>query len=162
MIAVGTRQRFSWKGRSVAATRRNAQLYQQELLDDLHLLESTQPLTLSSWEGHGWDRSYANEAGAWSFVELTSATQLREEGKVLQHCVGNYAAYCARNRSAIISLRLGDTRCITIELNLSTKQVVQARGHRNRGANTTEKEIIEAWHKEVVQATGRERGASTE
>jgi hypothetical protein len=82
--------------------------------------------------------------------ELTESRKLTEEGKSMKHCVGSYAFYCAKGKSAIFSLRkysgglLMDIMA-TIEVNLSLQRVVQAKAKMNRPISEEAKKYMEAW-----------------
>jgi hypothetical protein len=72
----------------------------------------------------------------WRFLELTNSTQLRAEGAALHHCVASYAYRCWRGDSRIWSLRVERAgtmhHALTIEVDMRTRSVVQARGRANR------------------------------
>ncbi len=72
--------------------------------------------------------------------ELTFPAQLVAEGKVMHHCVGSYVQACRHGKSAIFSLRTAANdgssapwkSHITIEVDRSTRKIVQIRGKNNR------------------------------
>jgi hypothetical protein len=137
---------FTWKGRSVRAVLERSAEY-------LRLQEHGSYAYRSyRWQGHGWDWTPDNPAQCkWSFVELTSGEELFEEGRAMHHCVASYAGRCVSGYSAIVSVRSEDSRCITVEINPRTKQVVQAKGLCNRQATTEEQTAIGLWMKAVVR-----------
>jgi hypothetical protein len=142
---------FSWQGRSVLATLERSLAYHQQL---------KRPWSGYNWSAHGWDWVMDQPSlGRWSFIELTSGEELFYEGEAMHHCVASYAPRCASGYSAIVSLRLDDVRRITVELNPSTKQVIQARGSSNRNATTEEKSVIGSWMNEVVKPDKPRRGS---
>jgi len=85
----------------------------------------------------------------WQIVELTDSAQLRKEGSALHHCVASYAWRCRSGISSIWSLRLwrGEKfrHVLTIEVNLSKRAVVQARGLNNRNACGKPRQLLESW-----------------
>jgi hypothetical protein len=79
----------------------------------------------------------------------------------MHHCVACYAGRCVSGHSAIVSVRSGDSRCVTVEINPLTKQVVQAKGLCNRQATTEEQTAIGLWLKAVVQPDAMEEAATS-
>jgi hypothetical protein len=75
----------------------------------------------------------------WQLMELTNGAQLRTEGTALRHCVASYADRCWRGASRIWSLRVhrGERvrHLLTIEVDMTRRAVVQARGWGNRAAS---------------------------
>jgi hypothetical protein len=85
----------------------------------------------------------------WEVMELTNGAQLRAEGSALHHCVASYADRCWRGSSRIWSLRVrrGEkTRpVLTIEVDMKTRAVVQARGWSNRPASGKPLRLLHDW-----------------
>jgi PcfJ-like protein len=82
--------------------------------------------------------------------ELTESRRLSEEGKAMKHCVGSYAFYCAKGKSAIFSLRKYSGGILldimaTIEVNLALQRVVQAKAKMNKPISDEAKKYMEAW-----------------
>jgi len=82
--------------------------------------------------------------------ELTESKRLIEEGKKMRHCVGSYAFYCAKGKSAIFSLRKYSSEILletmaTIEVNLSLKRVVQAKAKMNKQVSDEARKYLDAW-----------------
>lgn len=82
--------------------------------------------------------------------ELTESRKLTEEGKSMKHCVGSYAFYCAKGKSAIFSLRKYSGGLLldimaTIEVNLALQRVVQAKAKMNKPISEEAKKYMEAW-----------------
>jgi len=69
----------------------------------------------------------------------------------MNHCVGRYAHRCANNQSAIVSLRCNNAKAVTLELDTSTLEVIQARGKYNQLPSAPQKRITELWHRSVVK-----------
>jgi hypothetical protein len=82
----------------------------------------------------------------YDFVELTTSEQLQAEGTALRHCVADYARYCWRGWSRIWSLRsTRGTRTksiVTIEVDPTRREIVQAKGFRNRRPTSHERALI--------------------
>lgn len=81
----------------------------------------------------------------WSVAELTSSQELRDEGSSLRHCVGSYGLSCFEKRSAILSLMNNGKKSATLEINLSSKRLIQARGLANRALTAKEARAVEEW-----------------
>jgi hypothetical protein len=85
----------------------------------------------------------------WELTELTTGAQLRAEGIALRHCVASYGFVSWTGKSRIFSLRLRRELILrpvlTIEIQLTTRTVVQARGYRNRLASRRHRRILELW-----------------
>jgi hypothetical protein len=82
--------------------------------------------------------------------ELTESRRLTEEGKLMKHCVGSYAYYCAKGKSAIFSLRKYSGGILldimaTIEVNLALQRVVQAKAKMNKPISEEAKKYMESW-----------------
>lgn len=96
-------------------------------------------------------RRYAFSWGGLEILVPEHAGEIVSEGKILQHCVGGYAARHMAGRLAILFLRRQEdlkTPYITIEMNGSTLK--QAHGYRNEGDGATDplerhKEFFELW-----------------
>lgn len=103
---------------------------------------------------HRWDPTFTsfkfeegqgNNKTTWTIVELTSSSELREEGSELRHCVFSYAQSCFEKRIAILSLMNNGKKTGTLEINLASKQLVQARGKANRSLNAKELRAVNEW-----------------
>ncbi len=85
----------------------------------------------------------------WRIIELVSSQELEEEGRILGHCVATYASSCRNRVSSIWSVRLETatdaTRRLTLELNVKRKEIVQARGLRNRLPDAKEMAVLKRW-----------------
>jgi len=88
----------------------------------------------------------------WLIVELTDAMALQAEGASLRHCVLSYARWAAQASCAIFSLRAdrgaggaGCVSCVTIQVGLPARQIVQARGLCNRAPAADEWFAIRQW-----------------
>ncbi|MFN0247009.1 MAG: PcfJ domain-containing protein [Kofleriaceae bacterium] len=136
---------FSWSGRSPVAAHEAAALYAQQVSAMYGYVEHV------LWSSHGWDWSDAKSE--WSILELCSARELAAESAAMIHCVAGYSNRCASAASAIFSARFKKERAFTIELEPSTRRVVQARGTRNRECTAAEMAVVERWLHETSQST---------
>ena len=88
-------------------------------------------------------------AAMWDVVELTDPAQLRIEGGALHHCVASYAERCRRGTSRIWSIRLRRAdkvrHCLTIEVDIRRRAIVQARGWRNRSPAGMPLRLLREW-----------------
>lgn len=84
--------------------------------------------------------------------EILSAKELIKEGAELKHCVASYAYSIRNKRTSIFSLgqqvpAIGEdiNKLITVEVDLKSRRVVQARGWCNRFMNEEERRIVKGW-----------------
>jgi hypothetical protein len=107
----------------------------------------------AKWPGHGYDWEFLDENdNVWSFRELTSGRQLLQEGREMHHCVQSYAERCLTGLDSIFSLSLNARRCLTIQVNPTRKNIVQARGLCNRRPTPEEDFVMGLWGKEVLNS----------
>lgn len=87
----------------------------------------------------------------YSLIELTNSEALYEEGYEMSHCVAEYEYDCIEGRTAIFSIRKSYAdvveRLATIEVNLETRFIVQAKASYNDPISKEAKEIVEEWAK---------------
>lgn len=85
----------------------------------------------------------------WRISELLSSAELKAEGRAMSHCVASYSNSCKSRTSGIWSLTSESfcnvTSMVTIEINLKSKEIVQARGKRNRKPEEKEWQMILKW-----------------
>ena len=162
---------FSWKGRTPRSALLQAQEYQQLLtIRELTIYEvrvenglivrtSRESNRYQKWAGNGLSWIWDEGSSSWSFIELTSTMELIVEGSTLMHCVASYDSTCSSGTYAIVSMRRNDRPKITIQLELSSSKVIQARGICNRDASHEEWQAIHAWLKLWVkrESEGRPR-----
>ena len=145
----GTRE-FSWSGRGFARSVQEAQLY-VDVAFRRGWPYKRRRRPLLRWRTHGWDWELEIQGARWSFVELSSSVELREEGQAMRHCVGSYDYSCHIGNSAIFSVRVDEQRELTIELRLPTLALAQVYGKCNRTATRSEREIVERWLNSAVR-----------
>jgi hypothetical protein len=68
----------------------------------------------------------------------------------MEHCVGSYDERCSLQESAIISLRLNKKRCLTIEMQPISRELLQVSGFSNRPATQHEMQVIQQWLTKIV------------
>ena len=133
---------FSWKGRTAGNVIEGSAEYLQKLEavgEDVH------------WDYHGLDWRFQDDSDrVWTVNEITSGKELSREGKSLMHCAGEYASRCLAGTAAIFSMKCNQERVATIELDGSLKNVLQARGYKNRMLNQQERSIMNLWFHQVV------------
>jgi hypothetical protein len=74
-------------------------------------------------------------------------TDIKEEGKVLSHCVGSYIDRVIRGETQIIFLRKA-TGIPLVTLEVRGKVLIQAKGFANRGITKEEQGFIKTYAKE--------------
>ena len=92
----------------------------------------------------------AQERLKWKVTELLSLQALAAEGRALQHCVATYVTACSRRVTAIFSITAEDVlgnveRLGTIEVQISTSRVVQAKAKRNTQLGAAARAVLEKW-----------------
>lgn len=138
-------KQFSWKGRTPNNVVDLSAEYQSERMiigDELQ------------WKPHGMDWSYQpDRLKSWLIKEITSASELYQEGKRMNHCVGMYLQDCLSKKHAIFSMVFNQINVATIQLDLRKKCIVQALGPMNSLLNKDQKEILDKWLREAVLHT---------
>ena len=98
------------------------------------------------WAGAGYDRIMNTGEAFW---ELTTAADLRTEGREMCHCVAGYARACADGKAVIMSYRStldADWMArLSIHLNPREKRLVEVRGHCNRLPTEAEWATLDRW-----------------
>jgi hypothetical protein len=88
-------------------------------------------------------------ARVWAIRELLSSRALWAEGRAMHHCVATYAGRCLRSRSTIWSMTVQDRdglrRVLTVEVDPSAREVVQARRCFNRPPYPKDREVLNLW-----------------
>ena len=99
----------------------------------------------------GYDRVEGEPGNQRRFfiTELLGTAELRAEGAAMHHCVGTYGGSCQSGRTAIFSLKAdvgaGPDRLATIEVDVRTRQIRQARAKRNAPLRPLDVRILHAW-----------------
>lgn len=144
---------FSMKGRGVLPLLREMEAWHAGLAKE-------RSFTAYRWNPSGfkpaeYDRSPRfgkDKKKIWRINELTSSSELREEGRRMNHCVLSYAKAAAAGQVSIWSLSLengegetGNWSMLTLEVHNQAKAVVQARGRFNRFSTAEERSIVREW-----------------
>ncbi|TAE06118.1 MAG: hypothetical protein EAZ95_19360 [Bacteroidetes bacterium] len=149
---------YSMKGRTISALLRQTEEWHEELrrlaqqrakarYKRVDLTWETSGIYGCSYEvGNRENKSYQR----FSIRELLSSEALREEGREQRHCVSSYDRSCADKVNAIFTMHIKkqgvpEQTAVTIQVRLSTMEIVQAKGARNRSITPTEREVIERW-----------------
>jgi len=147
---------FEMKGRSPEVLLASVEAWHREL----NRGATKEARGRGKWEScgiPGFDLSLGNAkkgtARLWKIRELTNYAELCREGREMKHCVYSYANSCARGRTSIWTMTLdrqnnGQQKCVTIEVNVQTKAIVQVKGKCNRGIDRQEMDILGAWASE--------------
>ncbi|MBA4852577.1 PcfJ domain-containing protein [Emticicia sp. BO119] len=90
------------------------------------------------------------KANQYKMVELLSNKELMDEGNKMNHCVATYSSYCSKGRTRIVSLRKYQCgfemeRLATIEVNLASGRVVQAKYRFNKPISEKAKSLLTQW-----------------
>lgn len=133
---------FRWSGRTLAAVRRAVDAHYQELQ---RLTQVRRRAHALSWPSVGVDATLEIDGVYWSFTELTDSISLLRETQRMHHCVHGYAFACWQRRCAIVTVTRAGAPCLTIELRLPQREVVQIRGMCNRMPTSEELEVIASW-----------------
>ena len=145
---------FTFKGRTFSSLKRlsdewHARAYLQRNRNR-NLFWNSQDVTPFDYvdEENTTKRTYKIE-------ELCSSKELYKEGVEMRHCVAGYDLQCSMGRSAIFTLYEYEDentvveKLVTMEINLTDKEIVQARGKRNQKPSKKSISIIKEWAEEM-------------
>jgi hypothetical protein len=141
---------YSIKGRTITSlTRQSDEWHVQQAIYAVNTRE------LYTWEpslnsSFIVQKKKGNEVKKFRLFELCSSQQLIAEGRKMNHCVASYARSCCVKVTSIFSLRCtsflnGHETLATIELNLQSKTVVQAKARFNKPISAEAKRIMYDW-----------------
>jgi hypothetical protein len=90
------------------------------------------------------------ETKKYRLFELCSSKELIAEGKKMNHCVASYARSCCVKVTSIFSLRCssflkGQETLATIEVDLRSQTIVQAKARFNKPISGSAKKIMNDW-----------------
>ena len=129
---------FSFKGRTLKSVE---QMMQEWHLHQQQEGQSTpqQPVQNQIWSAHGYN--YCHDG--YRFNELCSAQALQNEGQAQHNCVFSYRDYCLSGRTSIVSMQgINPREHLTIEINNSSRRIIQIRGVCNRLPTNKEMRIV--------------------
>jgi hypothetical protein len=138
---------LSMKGRKVESVLRQVERWHRELNRS-----TTERSTMWPTCGiPGYERLEGTE-GSQTIVridEILTSAELQQEGRAMCHCVASYARSCAGGNAAIYSLTRdngrGHERRLTIELDVRSKRIVQARGRFNAPPSGLDERYLRNW-----------------
>ena len=144
------RQGFTFKGRSFAAIARATREWHRELM--FARVEETGPYEPSGFEAGSWlARRKSSKGGIaesrWTVEEILRGKDLAEEGRQMRHCVAMYGADIASKRCSIWTIRRNGERRLTVEVDNSSRRVVQAKGLDDRDPLPFERRVLDVWAK---------------
>lgn len=95
----------------------------------------------------GPGRYSAGHRNGFRIVPLRTAAELREEGRVMNHCVATYAGEVARGECTILSIRDGARRVATLEIRpcVGGYRIVQLQGPGNRRVPAEVWQTVREW-----------------
>ena len=138
---------LSMKGRTAESVLRQVELWHRQLNRESKGKTTGWP----SCGIAGFERIEGPE-GAQKIIridEIVTSAELLQEGRTLRHCVASYARSCAQGVVAIFSLKVdgggGFDRRLTIEIDLRSKRVVQARGRFNAMPQPVDERYLRGW-----------------
>jgi PcfJ-like protein len=120
------------------------------LVDEWHIENKTNALHPTKWKPlsiGGWERT----KGAFThhIRQITTYTELSEEGREMHHCCRSYAPRCAEGTTSVWTYYIENEhgnrkRLLTIEVN-DAKKVVQIRGKCNTFPKKEEFHMVDNW-----------------
>ena len=149
MEQTGPRQpNLSMKGRTVESLLRQVEAWHRELGREQQV-EADWPasgiLAFDFIEG-------SVESGnrrIWTIRELLSSKALAAEGRKMRHCVASYAGSCLSRHTSIWALEQenfeGHQKVLTVEVNLRSRMICQARGKCNALPTEKERSLLRRW-----------------
>lgn len=132
---------FTLSGRSPRRVLEEAELFWRRYIAP----RSASAIVAREWGLRGWSWADPLPGSDWQVVELHTSQQLDEESREQRHCVAGYVGHCASGLTAIVSVRKGIKRVLTVEIQVASKAVVQVRGFANRPPTTAEMELLRRW-----------------
>lgn len=140
---------FSMKGRTF-----NALLHQA---NDWHREKHFENAEVLQWNLSGIRPLYVRETlngmpVIYKTIELQNSYELYKEGEIMRHCVAEYDDDCYAQKSAIFSLQkeiVGQPveRLATLEIELPSKEILQAKAKYNQEPCREAARMIESWVK---------------
>lgn len=137
---------FTIKGRTADTLIRDMERWHRNIFKEKSKFAEWQPCGIPNWKSGKEDSDEE-----YQVVEILTAKELKNEGKLMHHCVGSYADSCGKGRKSIWSLRVFNKisfdikRLATIEVDNSSKTIQQARGNYNKTVTKSNMHYIERW-----------------
>jgi PcfJ-like protein len=135
-------ERYSLKGRTLKSLLRQSDVWHQRF-SHTKINQVWKPCGIEGYRAE-------KKSEIVMLEELTESRQLTAEGKTMKHCVGSYAFYCAKGKSAIFSLRKYSGGVLldiiaTIEVSIPSQRVVQAKAKMNKPISDEARKYMETW-----------------
>ena len=140
---------FSMKGRTVVALLRLVEIW--EIVSKKAATPKTEA---PNWNGlplpdFSWTEGEGLQSVTYRIKQIRTIYALREEGRIMSHCVATYCGSCINGVTSIWSMSCEDAcgnskRLITIELNKAL-QIQQARGNCNYMPEKKAYELLLLW-----------------
>ncbi|MCH2194164.1 PcfJ domain-containing protein [Kordia sp.] len=141
---------YSIKGRTIASlTRQSDAWHVEQAVNNAFQVEMfTWKPTLNS--SYLFEKKEAKELKKYRLFELCSSKELIVEGRKMNHCVASYARSCCVKVTGIFSLRCisfskGHEILATIELDIKSQTIVQAKARFNKPIAPIAKKIMNDW-----------------
>ena len=160
----GKRDCFSFSGRTISSiinlanewheeTRQEAEAQRIQRDDNRRQRRNNEKtIDTSHWKGLGiYQFRHESDGYIWTVTELKTAQDLLNEGRKMKNCVASYTYGCASGNSAIFTVeRIYPVNQIiekvaTLEVQLSTRTLIQAKGKCNTAVTPKVLNIINRW-----------------
>ncbi|MCU0438756.1 MAG: PcfJ domain-containing protein [Raineya sp.] len=139
---------YSMKGRTINSVLRQTQEWHQTLNRRLNRGGNYVWKTCGI-DGFIWEEGTGVKNKFYEIQELLSTNELKTEGAKQKHCVASYETRCYKGQCAIFTLKSEEfgmiETLITLEVDLNSKTIVQARGKYNRAMQPKEKHLVMLW-----------------
>lgn len=144
---------LSMKGRSPAALLRQVEAWHRQLARHRGAAGvEWQRCAIPEFEFAEGQRQSSN-GKLWTIRELLSRDALMAEGQTMRHCVASYAYSCHARQTSIwaleVSEKVGYRKMLTVEVNLRTRVICQARGRFNALPDERSRNILRRWATEA-------------
>ncbi len=141
---------YSIKGRTITSlTRQSDEWHVQQAIHEVNTRElyTWNPSLNSSFIVRTKQETTAKK---YRLFELCSSKELIAEGRKMNHCVASYARSCRVKVTSIFSLRCasflkGQETLATIEVDLRSQTIVQAKARFNKPISAIAKKIMNDW-----------------
>jgi hypothetical protein len=147
----GENQGFSMKGRTGLSVLRSVEEWHGQLSKERKINgHSYDPSGFEAWfhERKVKLPSGGHHKEKHCITEVATSKELAAEGRALKHCVYSYSWSVQRGQVSIWSYKVDGERQLTIEVQNSTKRVVQCRGKNNRVPVNSEVAQVRRWMQE--------------
>jgi len=161
------KEAFSFSGRTISSLIRlvnewhdslrreaEAERMQREELARRHsnTRKNEKPIDTSKWNGLGIDQfRYETDGCLWMITELNTAKELLNEGMKMHNCVSSYSRACASGDCSIFAVECvisednSTVKVATLEVKLTNRALVQAKGKCNTAITSRAKNVITRW-----------------